>query len=98
MVFKAKPDNMQWTDDADLDQTEVPNSDPVITYQWIGNVLVHEFGHTFGLADRYERRPYYDRDYDGIMKTLQKGDDSILPDDKAALKTIYKTHVKGEGW
>ena len=63
---------------------------------------MHEFGHTFGLADRDEHvdraYSYEEEEYDGIMNVLVPGDDTIKDDDKAALIAIYETHIKGQGW
>ena len=53
LIFLASPPWGEWTDDPDLDGKKVERGQPGETYQWFGNVLVHEFGHAFGLADRY---------------------------------------------
>ncbi len=66
--------------------------------RWVPGTLVHEFGHAFGLDDRYLGSPNYDIDYNGIMKKIPKGDKSIQANDRAALIAIYETHIKGQGW
>ena len=67
-------------------------------HRWVGNTMVHGFGHAFGLADRYKDVIHEDDSYTGIMKALTTGDWSISTDDIQALKDIYKTHTKGLGW
>ena len=32
------------------------------------------------------------------MRDLVEGDDTIKDHDKAALRAIYETHIKGQGW
>ena len=57
----------EWTDDPTKDREEVGDGR---LYRWIDRVVVHEFGHTFGLADRGEAlggNPHYDPNYRGIM-------------------------------
>ena len=34
----------------------------------------------------------------GIMKSQPKGDRSLKSDDRAALRAICETHIKGQGW
>ena len=101
ITFRASPPGVVWTDNPDRDGEKVRGSRSDETYQWFGNALVHEFGHTFGLADRYgqvDRAYGYEEEYDGIMKVLVPGDDTIKDHDKAALRAIYETHIKGQGW
>ena len=101
LIFLASPPWGEWTDNPDLDGEEV-RGQPGETYQWFGNVLVHEFGHAFGLADQsggHRSGVLGDgREYDGIMRDLVEGDDTIKDHDKAALRAIYETHIKGQGW
>ena len=57
----------KWTTDPTKDREEVGDGR---IYRWIDRVVVHEFGHTFGLADRGETlggNPHYDPNYRGIM-------------------------------
>ena len=58
--------------------------------------VVHEFGHTFGLDDYRGESNYY-----GIMDVddvKYKKDDQIKQDDRDALRKIYESHTKNEGW
>ena len=58
--------------------------------------VVHEFGHTFGLDD-YRGDP----NFHGIMDVddvKYKKDDQIKQDDRDALRKIYESHTKNEGW
>ena len=101
ITFRASPPGVVWTDNPAEDGKRVRESQSDEKYLWFGNVLVHEFGHAFGLADRYgqvDRAYGYEEEYDGIMKVLVPGDDTIKDDDKAALIAIYETHIKGQGW
>ena len=99
----------EWTTDPTLDGKNAPG---YRVYHWVDRVVVHEFGHTFGLADRGETglddrdealgNPHYDPNYEGIMKIEKgdkgKGDKGIKPDDRAALWAIYGTHTRNHGW
>ena len=96
-----------WTDNKDLDREVVTGPDGRRrVHKWYENVLVHEFGHAFGVVDRYERfssgraNPHYDPNYIGIMKGTgtRKGDKSLSPHDRSQLEKIYETHIKGRGW
>ena len=90
-----------WTDLQRLDGKIVPTGG---RYKWVTNTYVHEFGHAFGLIDRYEKfpdgslNPYYIPNYDGIMSGSKTGKKDIGPDSETELKEIYKTHTKGHGW
>ena len=102
ITFRASPPGVVWTDNPAEDGKRVRESQSDEKYLWFGNVLVHEFGHAFGLADRDEHvdraYSYEEEEYDGIMNDLVPGDDTIKDDDKAALIAIYETHIKGQGW
>ena len=57
----------KWTTDPSLDREDTLDG---WRYYWVDRVVVHEFGHTFGLADRGEAlggNPHYDPNYRGIM-------------------------------
>ena len=84
----------EWTADPTEDREEVGNGR---VYRWIDRVVVHEFGHTFGLADRDPDGTHPDPNYRGIMNRLT-GDKGIKPDDRAALWAIYGTHTRNHGW
>ena len=65
-------------------------------YVWLDEVVVHEFGHTFGLSDR-DLEPKYN----GIMngkKLIDEGVKSIKTADRDALEAIYKAHTMNHGW
>ena len=96
----------EWTDDQSKD---LRKTDDGRTYYWIGRVMIHEFGHTFGLADRYEGGTHEDLDYYGLMGSTgckesrddpecQAGHNVPKADDIDALKAIYGTHTRNEGW
>ena len=94
----------KWTTDPTWDGKEVGDGR---RYYWVDRVVVHEFGHTFGLADRGETgladrdealdNPHHDPNYRGIMGDQEK-DKGIKPDDRAALWAIYGTHTRNHGW
>jgi hypothetical protein len=84
----------KWTDDPTKDREEVGDGR---LYRWIDRVVVHEFGHTFGLADRDPDGTHPAPNYRGIMNRLT-GDKGIKPDDRAALWAIYGTHTRNHGW
>ena len=77
----------EWTDDPTEDDDETPEGRRIY---WIDRVVVHEFGHTFGLADRDADGTHPDPNYRGIMNRLT-GDKGIKLDDRAALWAIYRT-------
>ena len=85
----------KWTTNPSLDREDTPDRKRI--YRWIDRVVVHEFGHTFGLADRYPDGTHPDLSYYGIMNRLT-GDKGIKPDDRAALWAIYGTHTRNHGW
>ena len=85
----------EWTDIASMDRGLAFSGR---TYFWVPRVLVHEFGHAFGLADRYKEALHHDPLYIGIMNRNPAGDNSIKDDDREALMDIYRTHTKGAGW
>ena len=84
-----------WTTDPSLDREDTPDRKRI--YFWVDRVVVHEFGHTFGLADRDPDGTHPDPNYRGIMNRLT-GDKGIKPDDRAALWAIYGTHTRNHGW
>ena len=86
----------KWTNIRSKDRT--PTGDGSTIYRWVDNVAVHEFGHAYGLADRYIRKPHYDPNYSGIMREILPGVKTITSDDRDALKAIYTTHTRGQGW
>ena len=86
----------EWTNIKSEDRERTGRGNTI--HRWVDNVAVHEFGHAFGLADRYIRQPHYDPNYSGIMKTVKKGVKTITNDDRDALKAIYATHTRGHGW
>ena len=63
--------------------------------------VVHEFGHTFGLDDYVLEGGTNNPNYYGIMDVddvKYKKDDQIKQDDRDALRKIYESHTKNEGW
>ena len=94
VVFNPNHTGVVWTNDKSEDQDIVDGR----RIRWVPGTLVHEFGHAFGLDDRYLGGPNYDINYNGIMKKIPKGDKSIKANDRAALIAIYETHIEGQGW
>ena len=88
-------DRYEWTNVKSEDREPGPGN---TIYRWVDNVAVHEFGHAYGLADRYLNEPHYDPNYLGIMRKIPKGVKTITGDDRDALKAIYATHTRGHGW
>ena len=102
-------ENIMTKDGVELTWTDLQRLDGNIVmgggrYKWVTNTYVHEFGHAFGLIDRYEEfpdgtpNPLYIPNFDGIMAGSKAGKKDIGPDDKAELQEIYKGHTKGHGW
>ena len=83
-----------WSDEPTLDRQVLRSGHRVF---WIDRVIIHEFGHAFGLADRYPGGSHEDPNYRGIMGD-QPGDKGIKPDDRAAITAIYATHTRNHGW
>ena len=97
--------DLQWTDEWANDGERDPDTGR--TMIWLRPALTHEFGHAFGLIDRYGRDPNNaaiwigSNDYTGIMDTpdfFLKKLGGLQPHDVAALVAIYGTHTKDEGW
>ena len=86
----------EWTNIRGKDREPTDRGNAI--YYWVDNVAVHEFGHAYGLADRYIRQPHYDLNYVGIMKKTPIGFKTISTNDRNALKDIYATHTRGHGW
>ena len=90
----------KWTNIRAEDGRTVPGSNH--KYVWVDRVVVHEFGHTYGLADIYN--PFYfdplyiGRTYSGIMKLDTPRTKVLSPDDSAYITAVYKTHTRNEGW
>ena len=92
-----------WTDVQAQDGEKVyPNGDPTVpdslqhTYAWVKATVVHEFGHMFGLA-----HPVDPSTYTGVMDgydILGKKTATLRTDDLNAIRAIYKTHIRNEGW
>ena len=92
-------DGHVWTNIASLDGTLIFPLDRNLHYQWIDRVVVHEFGHTYGLADRNtDNELFYDADYRGIMGTGSDGTKTLFPADYAYITSIYETHTRNQGW
>ena len=86
------PLRLKWTNDKSLDGFQ----SGLLRYIWIDMAVVHEFGHTFGLDDYRGESDFY-----GIMDVddvKYKKDDQIKQDDRDALRKIYESHTKNEGW
>ena len=101
MLFEDEPETgtgpnlvrYRWTNVRSLDQHTANGGE---IYRWVDNVVVHEFGHTFGLDDYRGESDFY-----GIMDVddvKYKKDDQIKQDDRDALRKIYESHTKNEGW
>ncbi len=80
------------------------DGDPVLgtmqNYLWVDRVVVHEFGHTYGLADRNSPHSplFYDKNYRGIMGVGAKGVKTLFAADLAYITSVYETHTRNEGW
>ena len=104
MLFEDEPETgsgpnlvrYQWTNIRSFDQSRCTRRQAI--YRWVRNVAVHEFGHAFGLADRYHPWNNPDPGYVGIMKTIEKRSKTIKQDDIDSLRAIYKTHTRNHGW
>ena len=98
-VYPHPRTGFEWTNDPSKDQTREDNTDPDSTYYvWIDSMVVHEFGHTFGVADYYGKTGAPYDTYRGVMKSFLPGEKFLRDDDKAAIRAIYKTHIKNVGW
>ena len=86
-----------WTNIRSKDGTFVPGSNGRLEYLWIDRVVAHEFGHTYGLADRHRGR-FFDADYRGIMGTGANGTKTLFPADYAYIASVYETHTRNQGW
>ena len=84
-----------WTNIRSDDQDIAPGGGAFV---WVGSYAVHEFGHAYGVADRYPGEIHYDPNYSGIMHTIQKGVRTLTGDDRDALRAIYATHTRNHGW
>lgn len=81
-----------WTDDPTLHLTL---HDTKIRYIWVylGDTMMHEFGHTLGLADLYGLGFFADVRYRGwLMKELADNKTSIPNSDIEYLKEVYQNH------
>ena len=94
MVFYPNPEyesrNYIWTHDASKHLDDAPNGG---RYMWVVPVLVHEFGHTFGLSHSTF----------GIMNPSDVFDEdvaiaTIQPADVAAIRQLYDGHIASQGW
>ena len=79
-----------WTRIKGLSQTEI-SWKPGYYWRYVDSVILHEFGHTFGL------RNMEGRGHMGIM-TNDWDSTRIEPDDEALLKSIYATHKPNGDW
>ena len=85
-----------WTRDRQKDGDLVDPTIENVIYIWLDMVVVHEFGHTYGLLDYLGDPAYF-----GIMDITDvryRGDNQIKQDDRDKLKEIYKSHTMNEGW
>ena len=87
----------KWTNIKGIDGTFVTGQNGSQEYLWIDRVVVHEFGHTYGLADRHSGL-FYDPNYRGIMSTGAAGRKTLFPDDWAYTRSVYETHTRNQGW
>ena len=85
--FEAKRP-FEWTRIASLDNQPVPGSRGKLHYLFLDPVMVHEFGHAFGLLD-------YGPSYNGIMNLTSH---SITSQDRVKLREIYASHRANVGW
>ena len=76
----------EWTDKVHLNNKEVPKSKPTRTYVYVGQVMLHELGHTLGLPDFYLDASL--EDLDAVMDTSAV----ITDEDIAQLRAIYLLH------
>ena len=74
----------RWTSDPTLHRRPIPNTH--LQYYDIGETVLHEFGHAFGLA-------HYNNHL-GVMSY----ESMITAADLARLKDIYENHTKNVGW
>ena len=83
--------------DSGLDGTFTTGPNGRLEYLWVDSVVVHEFGHTYGLADRYADL-FYDPNYRGIMSTGATSTKTLFPADFAYITSVYETHTRNQGW
>ena len=100
MTFTPNPEydaiTYYWTD-LQARHGHPVNGDNTQVFLWIGAVALHEFGHVYGIKDRYET----DLSYSGIMNThylLDEGVATIGTSDVLALNAIYKGNRPNLGW
>ena len=84
--FEAKRP-FEWTRVSSLDGEDVPGV-VGMRYIFLDPVMVHEFGHAFGLLD-------YGPSYNGIMNLTSH---SITSQDRVKLREIYASHRANVGW
>ena len=89
-------DGHVWTNIKGLDGERISLSDN-LHYRWIDRVVAHEFGHTYGLADRHGEL-FYDANYRGIMSTGATSTKTLFPADYAYITSVYETHTRNQGW
>ena len=88
----------EWTDDESLNGNEILGSMPTRYYVYVGYVMLHEFGHTFGLSDFYsypsmDHLPALMNSCDEKLEGRPENSCTrITTDDKAQLKAIYLLH------
>ena len=90
----------EWTNYRSRDEEDAPiGLDPSVkrVYLWVDRIAMHEFGHAYGMADRYGGI-YYDAKYHGIMKVGDAKSKSLTQDDRDSVISVYKTHTLNEGW
>ena len=86
-----------WTDNQSFHGDRVDENDPSRVYLWVGAVVLHEFGHVFGIKD-YGK---YELQYTGIMNTnylLYRMVSTLGSSDIQALEAIYKGNRPNLGW
>ena len=79
----------RWTNVAD-DNDEPVSKNPEHIWRYVGPVMVHEFGHTLGLAD------HLDKLTSPVLGVMSNDSMTITQEEIDYLLKIYSGHVRGE--
>ena len=80
----------RWTNVADDNDEETVPGYPKDIWKYVGAVMVHEFGHTLGLAD------HLDKLTPPVLGVMSNDSMTITQDEIDYLLKIYSGHVRGE--